>query len=67
MSKQFRVVPCIGTKLYYKTQVKGFFGWKDETESNAFDDNVFGSIKSARAYLEKRYGVKIIIHTFECA
>lgn len=64
MIKKFRVVPCVGVKVYYKTQVKRFFGWQDETESNIFDDNVFPSIESAREYLSDRYGRNITILDF---
>lgn len=60
----FRVVPCVGTKVYYKTQVKGFFGWKDETESNIFKDNVFSDIQTARDYIFERYGNNIEIKDF---
>lgn len=53
---KFRIVPVIGSRIFYKTQVKGFFGWSDETDSNIFDDNVFGTITTARQYLRSKYG-----------
>ena len=69
---KYRIVPCVIDEIYYKIQIKGFFGWKDLPYDPY--DVVFGhknrihkSVRSAKDAMLKDYGTDAEQVDFECA
>lgn len=59
---KYRIVPCVGSRIYYKTQRKCFIWWFD---IGTVEHSIFGSIYSADIYgsvdlaiegVRKKYG-----------
>ena len=59
---KFRIIPCIGNKIYYKIQIKSFLFWRDEVEVSDYGygsvahKEVFPTIKSAKDFAKSKYG-----------
>lgn len=70
---KYRIVPCVGSRIYYKTQRKCFIWWLDISTGEHF---TFGSIYSADIYasvdlailgIERKYGESAKQVNFELA
>lgn len=69
---KYRIVPCVGTKIYYKVQLKRFLWWSDMPYDNFADflgheNAIYASVKNAHEDVLKTYGTSIIYVNFELA
>lgn len=67
---KYRIVPCIGSKLYYKIQIKKFWGWSD-LSYDAYEvfiekrPTTFPTIKFAQEDMLENYGKEVKQVDFE--